>query len=639
MASRLILFVLWPKIDVTFRRFVATCTCRSGTSVSCPLPISNFFYFPYDLRYVIGLGFNRGKDDIRPFQSVTATVRSFTFSGLDSSSFHGKFLYVTVEAINSLAMSSMVTLVIRSGQSGSSSLVHGTNISQNANVQASTTAMLASWRPEGCCPQSNAMWEVVDLWRSEAIQSLTNVSKMENGSCGPVTLSNKNLHLLNGKTYRVIVRGYDAWGRLVQQMSRGTAVTASYTLKPGQVFDGPYNATDVNYQESTTQLSASWHSFGDKHHPSGKVARYEVAMGTDRRYAATRTNILAFQDMGLNTSCLIKNLQLKQNIRYYTTVRAYSVSGAFSEVTSNGVFAGYSPQISVGSVTVAAFQANTSVMNAHWEGFQSPHGVIKYEWAIGTRKLTKDDLNMACNTSTSFFDVLAFRDVGLDTSAKVDGMSLQAGSTYYVTVRTTDSAQDCAAAQSISGVIIDNTPPKPGFVVVGYDSRSPTSQRPGQWFSSASNVINVTWENFSDGESGIDLYEVTLYRQSRCGDHTTNVQQRHVSAGLVTTYKFEGEKLTEDTAYVVRVSAVNKAGLSTSATSSPFLVDTTQPVPGQVHDGENWNIDMSFQNSSTDVWATFTHLPNSTTYQQPCPRGQMYSFQSNHTGWTVPTGR
>ena len=75
------------------------------------------------------------------------------------------------------------------------------------------------------------------------------------------------------------------------------------------------------------------------------IASYEVAMGTDRRYANTRDNIHPFINVGLNTSWTFEYLDLVPiTATYYVTVRAHSLSTTVTEVTSNGVKVGFGGQ-------------------------------------------------------------------------------------------------------------------------------------------------------------------------------------------------------------------------------------------------------------------------------------------------------
>lgn len=78
-----------------------------------------------------------------------------------------------------------------------------------------------------------------------------------------------------------------------------------------------------------------------------EVSYYEVALGTDRRFTKTRDNIVAYTNVGLNTSVTFYNLELIPGVAtYYFTVKAYSTSSSVAEVTSNGFYVGYDGGVS-----------------------------------------------------------------------------------------------------------------------------------------------------------------------------------------------------------------------------------------------------------------------------------------------------
>ena len=76
---------------------------------------------------------------------------------------------------------------------------------------------------------------------------------------------------------------------------------------------------------------------------SQKVAYYEVALGTDRRFPKTRDNVVPFTNVGnATTSVTFPFLDLIPNVAvYYFTVKAYSLSYSYAQVTSNGFFVGF----------------------------------------------------------------------------------------------------------------------------------------------------------------------------------------------------------------------------------------------------------------------------------------------------------
>ena len=72
------------------------------------------------------------------------------------------------------------------------------------------------------------------------------------------------------------------------------------------------------------------------------ITFYEVAVGSDRRYAITKNNIHPFINVGLNKTWTFTNLDLiPRTAVYYITVRAHSASSANVEVTSNGISVGH----------------------------------------------------------------------------------------------------------------------------------------------------------------------------------------------------------------------------------------------------------------------------------------------------------
>ena len=92
-------------------------------------------------------------------------------------------------------------------------------------------------------------------------------------------------------------------------------------------------------------------TIGDHH----IIDHYEVAVGTDRRYPFTRSNIRPFTNVGLNVTWTFWHLSLfPRSGVYYVTVRTYGMSSAMVEVTSNGIMVGYSTNVtSIGTLELA----------------------------------------------------------------------------------------------------------------------------------------------------------------------------------------------------------------------------------------------------------------------------------------------
>ena len=75
------------------------------------------------------------------------------------------------------------------------------------------------------------------------------------------------------------------------------------------------------------------------------VDYYEVAVGTDRRYPKTRDNVVAFTNVGRNTTVVFPHLQLSNLATLFITVRAHSKSFATADETSNGITVGVEARV------------------------------------------------------------------------------------------------------------------------------------------------------------------------------------------------------------------------------------------------------------------------------------------------------
>ena len=136
---------------------------------------------------------------------------------------------------------------------------------------------------------------------------------------------------------------------------------------------------------------------------------------------------------------------------------------ATTVTTSNGIIAGYIHSILPGMVTVTPYQSEMTTLTAHWTDFQSYVPIVSYEWALKERNLKASDQRMLCKDITddhsSYVEASGFELVYLDTKIEVEGLSLQHGVSYFVTVRTVDQAIKCIATSSHEGLLANTTGP------------------------------------------------------------------------------------------------------------------------------------------------------------------------------------
>ena len=162
---------------------------------------------------------------------------------------------------------------------------------------------------------------------------------------------NARSDLQNGRKYVTFIRSTNELGQQTMINSDGFVVQVE-PPRPGYVADGLNSEFDMNYQESTSEYSASWTDcricleqnltcrscFGDVSLRKGQVVQwYAVALGTNTLFPKSRSNVVPYVSIGLNTTwTFVLPQPLKAGTKYFITVRAYSSPDVFSEVSSNG---------------------------------------------------------------------------------------------------------------------------------------------------------------------------------------------------------------------------------------------------------------------------------------------------------------
>ena len=608
-------------------------------------------------RYEVGLGRTKGMDDVLAFISVSANVTDYTFNALDLSNIDR--VYVTVRAFNTLQLYSTVTSdeirIAPAIYSADSFIYDGSNRARDTEYTNSVHSLAAVWYSGDVCPTKTSEWKIE---RADGHERQT-FRGVDSETSGYHTAMNNQLSLEDGKTYRVVTKTTDVAGRTRVQKSSGVTVNTR-PLRPGNVRDGTIVGNDIDFQMSGNSISANWDSFGDGLAPQ-TIVKYEVAIGVDRRYPATRSNIVPFVSVGMNSTYTFRNLQLTaRTVRYYFTVRAHSVSGVTAETTSDGLYVGYIEGIVTGTVTLDRFQSSTKDITAHWSAFESENVIERYDFAAGTVKANETTLLSYCGDSeaaySSLFDVSAFQSVSTDTSVTLTGLTLQHGQEYFVTVRAVDRAGHCAAALSERGVIVDTTPPEDGQLRAGFDAEIVdliSGDDEFSEFSSDSSHVTVAWWGFVDGESEIESYKLGLYRRSDCGDNSSlmSLTDAETASQIVEDivmlntgksrlqYTFSALNLSASIAYVVRVDVKNKAGLKLVRYSQNIVIDTGDPFSGDVKDGSDWSSDRVYQSNTDRMDGVITHIlskpwHNGNVSKNPCPSAEYYDLESGHSHWS-----
>ncbi|XP_070572595.1 uncharacterized protein [Ptychodera flava] len=445
---------------------------------------------------------------------------------------------------------------------------------------------------------------------------------------------NDELSLSDGQTYYLVVRATNLLGYSTSLRSDGISIKLE-PLLPGHVRDGDVTGFDINYQPSVTMLSANWDGFGfegltpgdTRNREQQVISHYEVAAGTDRRYPTTRTDIHPFVDVGLNKSHTFTDLLLTpRSVTYYITVKAYSVSTAMVEQSSNGIQVGYGGKaVALGEITVPRYVSSTSKMTISWTGFEFTMPVMFYQWGLGTQEhnlntLTcsqlqnfNQDVTVKGNPEYShLFDKHELTNLKKDTMVIADKLDLEDGHTYKVVVMATDEAAECSL--TTASVTVDTTPPEEGVLQIGAFLNT------GLMYTDKTDELPVSWHGYHDDVSGIKHYDIALYEGSSCqdGSDVNQVQDFIQVFANDTDYTLLDLELKVDVPYYVHLKVTNNADLSVTTVSPPVLVDLMDPVSGSVKDGDNYKTDRMYQSSTSSMQGVFIHLPNPDV--EACPR-------------------
>ena len=359
---------------------------------------------------------------------------------------------------------------------------------------------------------------------------------------------------LHNDVYYVIVCAINNAGLTSCLATDGVLIDHTVSTS-GVVHDGILEP-DIQYQSSTTKMSANWERIWDL---ESRVKRFEWAIG--EKYPGS---VMDFVDVGLQTHVTTeKMLALRHGHNYTVFLRVYNRAGGVRELSSNGVTIDTTPpkpsEVTFSSSewrfnpkTGIYYSSTASGIHVSWRDFEERESEVwYYKWAIGTTK---------CGTQLQ-----PFINIGLTTRANTSRSNLQfrPGVPYYVTVMARNRA-DLVSRACSTPVLFDYTPPRVGTIRV--TSHTGTEK---MYFRSDEDVT-LSWSDFDDPESGIEKYEISVMASNTSVVNTTR-------SGEQTEFEISLAMLSARRKYTVVVTAINYAGLETKVYSKPFTIDDTIP--------------------------------------------------------------
>jgi hypothetical protein len=120
---------------------------------------------------------------------------------------------------------------------------------------------------------------------------------------------------------------------------------------------------------------------------------------------------------------------------------------------------------------------------------------------------------------------------------------------------------------------VDTTPPVPGYAVDGSDLSEDIS------FSSETATKHVAWDNFTDPESDIEKYSVSVY--------INDAKTKTFDATKETELVDHSVSMDHKDVVYFDVESFNKAGLSITVRTDGYLIDHTPPAMISIEDTMN----------------------------------------------------
>ncbi|CAG2187681.1 unnamed protein product [Mytilus edulis] len=422
------------------------------------------------------------------------------------------------------------------------------------------------------------------------------------------------------------------------------------------------------WQADTSGIKAAWLAVD----PQSGIKEYMVSIGSHKG----GTDILGWKSVGTNKDAYIKGLSLTVTDEdtklpvYFVTITSVNGAGLTSEpvvstpiivvtkinlvsIIEFGSF--YSKYVSIvvdgtdSSYTVGNdinYQSDISTVSAQFSDFTSHlHGVMSYEWSIGSEPAGEDVLPFTSHGIVHKEERIVKGDGVTSSGFAHTTVQLQPDITYYSTVRGITNAGNVLESVS-DGFTVDRSPPtmemdrawlsvgthpygsdvyekrevnisstltsdlplasvlpdltgKPNIISIWAENEAGLighitsggvifdTTSPGPGFVKCPEYvgilvpINCKWTGFLDSESPIQRFIVTMGSEQGASD----VYHMEV-AGYLTEHSIQGvtKHLKHGKSYYVTVTAINMVDLETYGFSGPIAIDTTPPKYGRVID-------------------------------------------------------
>ena len=512
--------------------------------------------------YKIGVGTFSGADDVLKFETFTlseftSTLRTNWTSNVSTTLENSRSYFITILARNSAGLFTIKSSdpLLSDFEAPKNGFVMDGWGSTDAEVQDILSLFRAHWY--GFTDFSGI--EAAYLGLSSKVDTIScDVKQEELVPKTSVAYVLSGLSLNSGEKYYACLKLVDRAGNVAFFHSSGVLVDSTPPLA-GFVNDGGLDQ-EFDLQTDSSVLIASWGNFTET---ETEIASYHLAFGS----APGAQDIQDFTNVGLvNTSASsrLKVHDLTNGKRYYATVIAFNVLGIPSSmVSSNGVLVDFTPPIF--SQPVSDGEDPTT------DRSYTSQSVLTATWSCQDPETDVSSIDIAFGLQPGRADAMKFTSLSVVQTSFIIGHKLQLGYRYFATVRCTNKL-GLAVISFSDGLVYDNTPPSLVYLKDGYYQNS--------------NRTLVIEFKFVDAESGVNAYDVQVWRHS--ASSSLDLYDSFILLGNVTRKTLHlSKELISGVTYYVNVTAVNGVGLKTTEQSDGFIVDMTPPICTRVWDGKS----------------------------------------------------
>ncbi|XP_066275501.1 uncharacterized protein [Branchiostoma lanceolatum] len=237
------------------------------------------------------------------------------------------------------------------------------------------------------------------------------------------------------------------------------------------------------------------------------------------------------------------------------------------------------------------FTSNPNMICANWKDFHDEEsGLSQYLWGVGSEPGTDNVVQLTEYPHTA-------------SQACADVLLVHNTTYYSVLVAVNNGHNNLKVSKSSNGVLFDATPPVEGTLRDGLEPDSDLQ------FSSEPSTVSANWDGYSDPESEIGDYAVTVQRTSSSGESRTNsseiIHEKTTVGPGATQINWHKFHLHHGDHVVVQLETTNQAMDSTVTSSDGFVLDLTRPVMVHLGDGSEPGEDRAFSADASSISANW----------------------------------